>query len=119
MKVRKATRHLLRDRQRTAAGGHPQERAINGALRVHENCAIVSAVQSATQSLGRAATLQRAAPSLTARNLAFGSPSSEFGQLVNVRSATRLLLRDRQRTAAGAHPQERAINGALRVHETC
>src|ERR1700731_4713567 len=119
VKVRNATRLLLRDRQRTAAGAHPQERAINSAVRVHENCAIVSAVQSATQSLGRAATLQRAAPSLTATNLAFGSPCSEYGQLVKVRGATRLLLRDRQRTAAGAHPQERAINSAVRVHENC
>ena len=77
-KVRNATRLLLRNRQRTAAGAHPQERVINSALRVHENCAIVSAVQSPTQSLGRAATPQRAAPSVTATNLAFGSPCSEY-----------------------------------------
>src|ERR1700731_829606 len=68
-------------------------------------------------ALCRAATLQRGAASLTARLDGFGSPCSESGKLGKVRNATRPLLRNRQRTVAGAQPQEHAINNELRVHE--
>ena len=69
--------------------------------------------------LGRTATLQRAAASVTVTNDGFGSPSSEAGQLGKVRNATRHLLRYRQRTAAGAHPPEHVIGDELRVHQNC